>query len=406
MIRVSLLALVLASAATAATAQAADPHAGHGTPAASNASADPHAGHAMPQAPAADPHAGHTMPAPAARAPAADPHAGHQMAAPPTADQHAGHATPPTPAAADPHAGHRTSAPPVADPHAGHAMPPPAADPHAGHQMGPAAADPNAGHAMGAAAGPAPASSLPVGDTPPPAVIRDNLADQVFGVGPMDRARTILANEHGASRVSKVMVNIAEYQADRPGGGYRWDGEAWFGGDLNRVVLRTEGEGNGDEGLEAAEGQLLYSRPIARYTDVQVGVRHDFEGPSRTYATVGFETMFPYWFEAEGGLFVSDRGDLTARLEGSYDLRLTQRLILQPEAELNFSAQDIPALETGSGLTSAELGLRLRYEIRREFAPYIGVSYERSFGSTADYARRHGEDVESTTFVAGVRAFF
>ncbi len=260
---------------------------------------------------------------------------------------------------------------------------------------------------MGAAVGPAPASSLPVGDTPPPAVIRDNLADQVFGVGPMARARTILANEHGASRISKVMVNIAEYQADRPGGGYRWDGEAWFGGDINRIVLRTEGEGSSDDGLEAAEVQVLFSHAIARYTDVQFGLRHDFEpGPSRTFATVGFESVFPYWFDVEGALFVSDRGELTGRLEGTYDLRLTQRLILQPQAEVRFSAQDVEVLETGAGLTHTEFGLRLRYEIRREFAPYIGVAFERSFGSTADYARRHGEDVKSTTFVAGIRAFF
>lgn len=375
MIRVTLLAGLLAGAATAATAQA-DPHAGHGTPAAPAAASDPHAGHQMAPVPrpAADPHAGHAMP----QAPAADPRAGHQ-----------------------------TDSPSAADPHAGHAMPSVAADPHAGHQMSPTAADPHAGHAMAAAAGAAPASSLPGGDAPPPPVVRDNLADKVFGVGPMDRARAILADEHGASRISKVMVNIAEYQADRPGGGYRWDGEAWFGGDINRIVLRTEGEGSGDEGLEAAEAQVLFSRAIARYTDVQFGLRHDFEpGPSRTYATVGFESVFPYWFDVEGALFVSDRGDLTGRLEGTYDLRLTQQLILQPQAEMRFSAQDVEVLETGAGLTHAELGLRLRYEIRREFAPYVGVSYERSFGSTADYARAHGEDVESTTFVVGIRAFF
>lgn len=372
MIRSSRLGVVLATAATAAVAQPADPHAGHAMPPAPPPAqvADPHAGHPAPPT-ASGPPAGLAT----SQAPATDPHAGHQIAAPATTDPHAGHAPPPTAKA----------------------------DPHAGHQMAPAAADPHAGHDMAAPAG----SSLPVGDARPPPVIRDNLADNVFGAGPMTRARGVLAAEHGANRASKVMLNIAEYQADRPGGGYRWDGEAWFGGDIDRVVIRSEGEGNGDEGLEAAEGQVLYSRAMARYTDLQAGLRHDFEpGPSRTYATLGFESMFPYWFEVEGAVFLSDRGDLSARLEGSYDLRLTQRLILQPEAELNVSAQDVPALNTGSGLTDIEVGLRLRYEIRREFAPYVGLSYERRFGGSADYARRHGEDVEATTFVAGIRAFF
>jgi copper resistance protein B len=156
-----------------------------------------------------------------------------------------------------------------------------------------------------------------------------------------------------------------------------------------------------------AELQGLYSRAVARYTDLQVGVRHDFEPKAeRTYATVGFESQFPYWFDVEAAAFLSDRGDLIARLEGTYDLRLTQRVVLQPQAEVKLSAQRVPDLNLGSGLTHAELGLRLRYEIRREFAPYIGVAYERAFGTTADYLRAAGEDVRSTTFVIGLRAWF
>ena len=160
------------------------------------------------------------------------------------------------------------------------------------------------------------------------------------------------------------------------------------------------------DGVEAAEVQALYSRAVARYTDVQVGVRQDFEPRGRTYATVGVESLFPYWFEAEGALFLSDTGDLLARIEGTYDLRLAQRLVLQPQAELGLSAQDIRETDTGSGFTHLEFGLRLRYEIRREFAPYIGVAYERSLGRTADFARAAGEDVESTSFVVGLRAWF
>jgi copper resistance protein B len=362
MIRTSLLTFLLAGAAGAVQA-AQDPHAGHAAPqtrAAPAAAPDPHANHRSPPAPAVtDPHAGHTMPT--------------------------------TPAPPDPHAGHAVRAP--ADPHAGHAIPAPPADPHAGHAT-------SAPAAMSAA-------DQAIGTAPPPPIIRDNLADGIFGGTDMDRARDILQNEHGAVRISKVMLNLGEYQSEPPGGGYRWDLEAWYGGDLNRVVFKTEGEGSGHEGIELAETQVLYSRAIARYTDVQFGLRHDFEpGPARTYATVGFETLFPYWFEVEGAAFLSNKGDLIARLEGTYDLRLTQRLILQPQAEFRFAAQDIPELEIGSGFTHAEVGLRLRYELRREFAPFIGVSWERAFGRSASLVRRGGEDIDSATLVAGVRAWF
>lgn len=347
---------------------------------------------------AQDPHAGHQMPA-APAAPAARP------AASAGADPHAGHTSPAQPAApADPHAGHQAPAAP--DPHAGHtrpAQPAAPADPHAGHAM-PAPADPHAGHATGAAGGDRTGADLPVGAAPPPGVIRDNLADAVFGAGPMRRARTILAEEHGGARASKVQADLLEWSPE--GHHYGWEVEGWVGGDINRFAFKTEGEGAADEGVEAAEVQLLYSRAVGRYTDVQAGLRYDLEPKGRAYATVGFDTMFPYWFEAEGALFLSEDGNLVGRLEGSYDWRLTQRLILQPRAELEFAAQDVPELAVGSGLSSGELGLRLRYEVRREFAPYIGVSYERAFADTADFARTAGEDVSSTRFVVGLRAWF
>ena len=121
---------------------------------------------------------------------------------------------------------------------------------------------------------------------------------------------------------------------------------------------------------------------------------------------LGFEGLAPYWFEVEGAVFVSDRGDVRGRLEGYYDHRITQRLILQPRAELKFAAQDVPENRIGSGLSNAELGLRLRYEIRREFAPYVGVSWDRRFGDTARYARADGDRATSKSIVAGVRVWF
>lgn len=335
---------------------------------------------ALAQAP--DPHAGHVMPAPPATAPAAgDPHAGHAMPSAPA-----------PPAAGDPHAGHATPAPAPVDPHAGHARP--AAAP----------ADPHAGHAM-----PAPAATgadLPVGDAPAPPVPADDLADAIFDRGAMARSRDVLRAEHGGARVSQWMLSLAEARLGS-GGGYHWDGEAWFGDDHNRLVLKSEGEGAWNDKLEDFEVQALWSRPVGLYTDLQAGVRQDVRPrPQRTYATVGFETLFPYWFEAEGALFLSHKGEVSARIEGSYDLRLAQRLVLQPRAELNLSAEDVPERGVGSGLSDVELGLRLRYEIKREFAPYVGVVWSRKVGDTADFARADGEDVDDTRLVVGLRGWF
>jgi len=331
----------------------------------------------------------------------------------PALAQHAGHApapaTPPTAPKAAP-----TPAKP-AEPHAGHdmgamsnmAMPtdqatPAASDPHAGHDMSSMQTPAGADGAQAQADGAPPLPDHETAGPPPPT---DHLADKVYDPAAMERARTVLRSEHGGAQASQVMANLLEYRARSGGDGYHWDGEAWFGGDLNRLVLKSEGEGD-RHGVEDGEVQALYSRAVGLYTDLQVGVRQDLEPKSRTYATVGFETLLPYWIEAGGALFASTKGDVLGRVEGSIDWRLTQRLILQPRAELNFAAQDVPETATGSGLSDGELGLRLRYEIRREFAPYVGVSWGRRFGHSADYARARGQDVSDTSFVVGLRAWF
>ncbi|MDZ4370117.1 MAG: copper resistance protein B [Phenylobacterium sp.] len=288
-------------------------------------------------------------------------------------------------------------------------MPAPKAapDPHAGHTMPSAVApaDPHAGHQMPA---PAPTGAdLPVGDAPPPPPPGVAAADALFGATEMDAARKVLRREHGGARLSKTMVDLFEVRPNSGPDAYAWEGEFRYGGDIDRLVLKSEGEGEFGHGLEEAEVQALYSRAVGPYFDLQAGVRQDFQPrPRRTYATVGFEGLAPYWFEVEGALFLSNKGDLLARLEGAYDLRLTQRLILEPRAEVNLAAQDVPAVGIGSGLSDAEIGLRLRYEIKREFAPYIGVNYERKFGDTADFARAVGEDVEDVRLVVGLRAWF
>lgn len=250
-------------------------------------------------------------------------------------------------------------------------------------------------------------TALDAGNAPAPAAPMDHYADRFYPPNEMGRSRSLMMREQGGQNFHQVMFNLAEAQIRNGRGGYRWDGEAWFGGDINRLTLKTEGEGVFREGVESAELQALYSRAVGPYFNLQAGVRHDFQpSPTRTYATIGFEGLAPYMFELEGALFLSDKGDLLGRLEGYYDQRITQRVILQPRVELNLAAQDVPETHTGSGLSSAELGLRLRYEITRQFAPYVGVSWDRKIGQTARYARIGGRDVEATSLVAGIRFWF
>lgn len=263
-----------------------------------------------------------------------------------------------------------------------------APDQHAGHEMAEDVVDPPE-----------------TGNDVPPDAPTEFAADRFFAAGDMNRARGVLRDEHGGALTYKIMGDTIEYRSQRGEDGYAWNGEAWFGGDIDRLVIKTEGEGGHD--IESAEIQVLYSRAWDHVTDLQIGIRQDIEpNPSRTYLALGFQTVLPYWFEAEGALFVGERGQVLGRLDGNYDFRLTQRLVLQPRAEVNFAAQDDASIGLGSGLSDAELGLRLRYEFQREFAPYIGVSWERKFGDTADYARADGDNAETTSFLVGLRAWY
>lgn len=251
-------------------------------------------------------------------------------------------------------------------------------------------------------------TALPAGDAPAPAAPTDSYADRIYSPAAMAAAREDLRSEHGGGKFSMVLFNLAEYQVRQGRDGFRLDGSAWYGGDINRIVLKTEAEGSfRGQGVESAEVQVLGARAVGPYTDIQLGVRYDFEpDPSRVYATVGFETLAPGFLDVEGALFLSNKGDLLGRLEGYYDQRITQRLILQPEGEINFALQDVRENGIGSGISDLELGLRLRYEIKREFAPYVGVSYERKIGDTARFARAEGEGAGSTSLVLGVRTWF
>lgn len=187
-----------------------------------------------------------------------------------------------------------------------------------------------------------------------------------------------------------------------------WDAQAWWGGDYNRLWLKSEGEGEQGKSLESLELQTLYSRAIAPYWNAQIGLRHDFrpKGEERTHLAMGVQGLAPYRYEVDSALFVSEQGDVTARVEAEHEILFTQRLILQPRIEINAAAQPVKELGIGSGINNTEMGLRLRYEIRREFAPYIGVSWSRVYGATADMKEAEGEDISTVYLIAGIRAWF
>ncbi len=219
--------------------------------------------------------------------------------------------------------------------------------------------------------------------------------------------------DHHEALYGAVLVDQLEY---RGGGGTNigaWQGEAYYGGDYNNVWVNTRGEYNSKaRALERAELQLLYSRLISYFLNAQAGVRQDFpinpnQGtPARTHLVLGIEGLLPNLFLANLQFFVNDVGTVAARFEGSYDAYLTQRLVLQPQVELDVAANSDARSRLASGFTRLESGLRLRYEIRREFAPYIGVSYESVLGDTRRIYKRYNEDRDILAGVVGIRLFF
>jgi len=209
-----------------------------------------------------------------------------------------------------------------------------------------------------------------------------------------------------------VLVDQLEFRGNDGDDLVRWDSEGWLGGDYNKLWFKTEGEvrTSGPSGGDA-EFQILYGRTFAPFWDFQVGVRQDVlfgSGPDRerTFAVLGVEGLAPYWFEVTPALFISDDGDVSVRFTATYDLLFTQRLIAQPRIEVNAAAQDARKFGVESGFNDIELALRLRYEIRREFATYIGVNWLRKLGDTADLAREEGEDVDALGVVVGIRLWF
>ena len=215
-----------------------------------------------------------------------------------------------------------------------------------------------------------------------------------------------LAGMNDDPTLVSVMIDKLEYRAMNGDNPVVWDADAWVGKDLNKLWFKTEGEVV-DGTTESAWAELLYSRGISAYWDLQVGWRHDFRPePKKDWFAIGVKGLAPYWFEVDATAYARPDGSLFARANIEYELLITQRLILSPELEVNAYSRSDKERGIGSGLSTAELGLRLRYEIRREFAPYIGVNWEKAFGDTADFARDDGESTSDLQFVVGVRAWF
>ena len=258
---------------------------------------------------------------------------------------------------------------------AAHAQVPsaPAADPHAGH----------AGHAPAAHAPAAPSPPAPLGTVE-------------FGHPVMDR----LIFVHG-------LVDQLEGRTDGRVPELFWEAQGWVGTDYDKFWVKTEGSRRSDGDIDDGRHEFLYSRAVSAYVDLQAGLRTDLDSRRvRNWAAFGFQGLAPLFFEVEGTAYVSDKGHVAARFEASYDLLITNRLILEPEIEINLQSAADRARLVGAGLTDIEAGARLRYELARKFAPYIGVSYEGKFGQTASFARRAGESTSDVRFVFGIRSWF
>lgn len=244
------------------------------------------------------------------------------------------------------------------------------------------------------------------GDAPPPPVPADHAAGAIFGHAAMARARQTLVGE-ARFRTTALMFDRFEYRAHRGKDGYLIEGAAWTGGDIDRAVLAFDAEGAFGETAEGIEVDAYWSHAINPWFNLQLGARRDLRpDPERTYALVGVRGVLPYWIEAEGQLFVSNKGDLHLSSTASHDIRVTQRLVVEPEVELDLAMQDVPELGIGAGFDTLELSVRARYELARNFAPYVGVAWERKLGGSADFARLEGERPSVVSFVVGLRTWF
>lgn len=219
-----------------------------------------------------------------------------------------------------------------------------------------------------------------------------------------------MANPHSGehlhgSEIYSMFLLETDYGIRKGDDTANWDMEGWIGTDENKLWLKSEGEYS-DGKLEEGEAWVLYSRNIATFWDAQAGIRQDFGENTTTYAVFGLTGLARYYFETEAHLFISDKGHVSARLRQENDLLLTQKLILQPYAEVNLYLQDAPESDAGAGIGDGKIGLQTRYEFTRKFAPYIDVHYGKKFGETASIARSDGEETNELVGAIGLRLMF
>ena len=204
-----------------------------------------------------------------------------------------------------------------------------------------------------------------------------------------------------------VLIDRLEWAHGNGSNAAAYEAQAWFGGTYNRLVIKAEGEAAQGR-VHDARTELLWGHAVGSYWDTQLGFRNDVGHgrPARNWLAMGIQGLAPYWFELDATAYVGTEGRTALRLAAEYELLLTQRWILQPRIEANLYGKNDPETGVGSGLSSGTVGIRLRYEISRQFAPYLGVERYQSFGNTADMVRTAGGRSGETRFVAGVRAWF
>jgi copper resistance protein B len=220
------------------------------------------------------------------------------------------------------------------------------------------------------------------------------------------REMTRMMEMNDAAALGKLLVDQLEWRDGDGTSGPAWDAQAWYGTDYNKLWFKTEGV-RLDGTTEEARAELLWDRIFSRWWSAQAGVRHDFgNGPPRNWLAVGVQGLAPYFFAIEATAYVGDAGRTAARFRAEYELLFTQRLILQPELELNAYGKDDPERQIGAGFSDLQLGLRLRYEFHRELAPYLGVAWLRRLGKTADLVSASGQDPSVLQLVVGIRFWF
>jgi copper resistance protein B len=241
------------------------------------------------------------------------------------------------------------------------------------------------------------------------AVSANAVAEAPYPMSYREMAETMQMDD--TARFGKVMFDQLEWRSGSSGEGRgAWDAQGYYGGDYDKLWVKSEGKyvsGGRDKGIRDADIEVLWNRVISAWWNVQAGGRQDFgPGQSRTWAAVGIQGLAPQWFETEATVYASDEGRTAARLKAQYDLLLTQRLVLQPFAEANLYARADSEHQIGSGLSDLEVSIRLRYELRREFAPYIGLLWLRRFGGTAALARSAGGEASDLELAVGLRVWF